>query len=135
MFNIITAFTKDSRGIGYKNGLPWKFNKEDMNSFKQITTTTKDPTKINCVIMGRKTWDSLPIKPLPNRLNLIISSTINNTIFSGLQDRSHNVYRSLDRALTICRNNPNIESVFVIGGQQLYEEAIKSVFLDKIYKL
>jgi dihydrofolate reductase/thymidylate synthase len=133
MFNIITAFTKESKGIGYKNRLPWEFNKEDMAFFKQTTTKTEDPTKRNCVIMGRNTWDSLPVKPLPNRVNIVISGKLSNTIFPVLQDKSHDVFKSLDEALTSCSSNSEIETVYVIGGQQLYEEAIKNEFLNEIH--
>jgi dihydrofolate reductase len=63
---LILAATK-SGGIGYKNGLPWKKIKGDLARFKQLTD--KFP-----VIMGRNTWDSLPIKPLPNRINIVVTS-------------------------------------------------------------
>ena len=52
-------------GIGQANQLPWKIS-EDLKHFKKLTLNST-------VIMGRKTWDSLPIKPLPNRRNIILS--------------------------------------------------------------
>lgn len=56
-------------GIGYKNNLPWPKINGDLARFKKLTYG-------NVVIMGRKTWESLPIKPLPNRLHFIVSSTV-----------------------------------------------------------
>ena len=54
-------------GIGKAGTLPWPHNSADLKWFKQMTTGST-------VVMGRKTWDSLPVKPLPNRHNLVISS-------------------------------------------------------------
>ena len=56
-------------GIGYKNKLPWNKIQGDLPRFKRLTD--------DCIIvMGRKTWESLPVKPLPNRTNLIITSQV-----------------------------------------------------------
>jgi dihydrofolate reductase len=73
-FAIVVAATQ-SRGIGYKGSLPWKLPGETAH-FKKLTTQTVDPTKQNCVIMGRKTWFSIPerFRPLPNRRNIVITS-------------------------------------------------------------
>lgn len=54
-------------GIGVNNSLPWPTLHGDLERFKKLTTGCT-------VVMGRKTWDSLPRKPLPNRLNIVISS-------------------------------------------------------------
>ena len=53
-------------GIGYNNAIPWHLP-ADLRYFKAITQDA------GCVIMGRKTWESLPRKPLPNRLNIVLS--------------------------------------------------------------
>ncbi len=53
-------------GIGYKNRLPWNNLKGDLGRFRTLTSN-------QTVIMGRKTWDSLPKKPLPHRLNVVVS--------------------------------------------------------------
>jgi dihydrofolate reductase len=55
-------------GIGYQNRLPWTKIQGDLPRFKRLTD--KHP-----VIMGRNTWDSLPKKPLPNRKNIVVTST------------------------------------------------------------
>jgi dihydrofolate reductase len=73
-FSIIVAATQ-SRGIGYNGSLPWRIS-GDMAYFKKVTTETMDKSKRNSVIMGKKTWLSIPEKfrPLSNRLNIVISS-------------------------------------------------------------
>lgn len=57
-----------SGGIGYKNKLPWSNIQGDLPRFKQLTTN-------KTIVMGRNTWESLPKKPLPNRKNLVVSSS------------------------------------------------------------
>ena len=60
-------------GIGKKGSIPWKIP-SDMKMFKKITTSGKSG---NTVIMGRKTFESMNSKPLPNRTNIIISQSLN----------------------------------------------------------
>ena len=66
--NIVVAACKN-RGIGFKNKLPWKLTKE-MKYFKELTIGEKN----NAVVMGRKTWLSIPEKnrPLPKRENIVL---------------------------------------------------------------
>ena len=75
--NIVTAYTFGKQGIGKDGSIPWNIP-EDMKHFKNITTTKEEYDTINfsIVIMGRKTWDSLPdnFKPLPNRYNVILTN-------------------------------------------------------------
>ena len=54
-------------GIGYQNSLPWKYLDGDLRRFKELTDG-------QVIVMGRNTWESLPKKPLPNRLNLVVTS-------------------------------------------------------------
>ena len=65
--NINMIWAQDiNNAIGKDGDLPWRIP-EDLKNFKNITNNAT-------IIMGRKTWDSLPIKPLPNRRNIVISS-------------------------------------------------------------
>ena len=96
--------------IGANNTLPWHLP-EDLAHFKR--TTMGAP-----VIMGRKTWDSLPPKfrPLPGRTNIVVTRQ-ENLSEKGLQRAS-----SLREALSICEQLGAPE-VWVIGGAQIYTEA------------
>ena len=74
-FSVVVAACKQTRGIGAGGKLPWRL-RGDMQYFKQLTRSTADPLKRNAVIMGRKTWQSIPEKfrPLADRLNVVVSS-------------------------------------------------------------
>jgi len=71
---LIVAATEQF-GIGIKGNLPWKLS-QDMKYFRQLTMSTIDPKKQNSVIMGRKTWESIPpsFRPLTKRVNIVISA-------------------------------------------------------------
>jgi dihydrofolate reductase len=136
-FNIIVAHTKN-RGIGYKNDLPWPRITKDMDFFRNITIGTHEHTEAsgtqNCVIMGRKTWDSIPSKfrPLPNRRNVIISRTMTYEDISE-DDMVTRIYRDLDNAIDSTNSDRTIHDVFVIGGGTIYESVIKHPYLNKMY--
>jgi len=123
--NIILALSKNSV-IGNNNGLPWKFIPADMNRFKKLTIGST-------VLMGRKTWDSLPnrFKPLPKRTNLVLSR--NDLLHMG--DGVHVVSNSD----SICRFG-DIElrpDLFVIGGSELFNifgEHADNVYITMINK-
>ena len=108
-FSIISALDKN-RGIGNKNGLPWHLPAD----LKHFSETTKGAA----VIMGRKTWDSLPEKyrPLPGRLNIVVSRSEVPLPEGTL------LAHSLDEALTLVEST---RKAFVIGGAMLYAEAIQ----------
>ena len=89
--------------IGKDNTIPWHYS-ADLKRFKRITTD-------NTIIMGRKTWESLPIKPLPDRRNIVITrSSIENV----------ECFKSIDDALQTCEGD-----VWFIGGAGIYEEAMQ----------
>ena len=75
-FQIVVAATKDEMGIGLDGALPWRLPK-DMAYFKAVTSRVDEPGARNAVIMGRKTWESIPAKfrPLPGRLNVVLSAS------------------------------------------------------------
>ena len=113
-------------GIGYQGTLPWGSFKEDMNFFRKTTTEVETPGKMNAVIMGRNTWESIPgkFRPLKNRLNVIVSSTMDPGD-TGDSTESHYVRKNYQEALECAMNNPRVEKVFVIGGERLYREALE----------
>ena len=111
MVSIIVAYSKN-RVIGYKGKMPWKIKGEQL-WFKELTLN-------HTVIMGRKTYESIG-KPLDNRLNIVVSSTL------FFDEDNLKTARSLNEAISLA----NSEEVFIIGGQQLYEEAI--TIADTLY--
>lgn len=104
MISAIVAVDRNY-GIGYENYMPWPYLQHDMEHFKNLT-------KSHNVIMGRKTWDSLKIKPLPNRTNIVISHE--------LMSDDVLIAKTPEQALEICTNR-NSGHIFVIGGQSIYE--------------
>ena len=102
--NIHIIWAQDNNGgIGKNNSLPWHIS-EDLINFKKITSN-------NTIIMGRKTWDSLPVKPLPNRRNIVLTSgDINNL----------ETYSTIDSCLKNLKDDGTINDIFVIGGKQIY---------------
>lgn len=120
-FCIIVACDRQG-GIGFQNKLPWKLP-GDMKHFKMVTTSTTNSEKVNAVIMGRKTWESLAKKPLPDRINIVITRKHHDI------DTKECVYaKSLESAMEICTSaNKYIETGFIIGGAQIYELAVKCV--------
>jgi dihydrofolate reductase len=120
-----------SNGIGNKNCLPWSLP-SDMKRFKALTTTTHTHGNCNAVIMGRKTYESLPAKsrPLPNRLNVILSGNTN--IRTELQlPPSVLVIHSMDDLFTSLPDN--IENVFIIGGESVYREALSHPLCTRLF--
>lgn len=121
-FSIIVGCGKKTRCIGVNGGLPWKIS-EDMKYFKNVTTQKYLGLNNNVVIMGRKTWESLPksFRPLPDRTNIVITKSPMNYYPYGSS--------SLNNALNSIVNTKK----FVIGGEQLYREALGHPDLDEIY--
>lgn len=127
-FTIIVGCSKNG-GIGFKGRLAWK-NKEDMKYFRETTKNTIDSTKINAIIMGRKTFESLNCKPLPNRINICITSKIHDS--NQISNNSVIYFNNIDEALCFLYEKENIEKVFVIGGEYLYKIAINHSDCNKI---
>lgn len=121
-FSIIAAVHGATLGIGRENKLAW-FIREDMKFFTNTTTETNYQDKQNVVLMGRNTWQSIEEKhrPLNNRINVVISKTLT------LEDVPSNVYvcPTFDLAMEYCDlRQDEIDKVFVIGGEMVYNDAI-----------
>lgn len=118
------------RGIGKDGKLPWNI-KADMQHFKKITSTTEDPNKENAVIMGRKTWESIPeeFRPLAGRRNFVISRNPDYRPEGAYSIRSLN---QLLEKLNEKKDN-TIENIFIIGGGLIYSMYIDFLQLSGIY--
>ena len=105
-FSIIVAAGQNGE-IGLNNQLLCHLP-ADLRRFKELTTG-------HPIVMGRKTWDSLPIKPLPNRTNIVLSRNM------ALSIPDATVVHSLDEVGEIIDNE---EEVFIIGGEKVYSDSI-----------
>lgn len=105
MISMIAAVAKNY-AIGFQNKLIyWLPN--DLKRFKALTTG-------NTIVMGRKTFESLPKGALPNRRNVVISRNLE------YKAEGAEVFASIDAALEACKD----DNVFIIGGEQLYKSLI-----------
>lgn len=86
-------------GIGKNNSIPWKI-KEDLQFFKKMTSG-------GTVIIGRKTWESLPVKPLPNRTNIVLSGS------NGIPE--------------------DIPDAWIIGGSSVYRQVLENNLITEMY--
>jgi len=132
-FSIIVGAHSSNRAIGALNKIPWKC-KADMKFFKETTSFVKNPTKMNAVIMGRKTFESLPA-PLPNRLNVVLKGTIGSLSIPPLNKTSDSVIftNDFDAVLNNLEDDPTIETIFVIGGEMVYRDALNHPKCETIY--
>jgi len=135
---LVVALTRNERGIGIQGKLPWKL-KKDLQFFKELTLG-------NAVIMGRKTWESLPpiSRPLKKRLNIILTS--NPTLFQknyleSLPDQQRDeeeegglclACNSFENALNLLKLR-SVNLAYVIGGQRVFEEALANSTCRRIY--
>ncbi|KAF7532589.1 hypothetical protein G7054_g7798 [Neopestalotiopsis clavispora] len=137
-------------GIGRAGGLPWTGLKKEMAYFARVTKRLPQdapPAAVNAVIMGRKTWDSIPPKfrPLKGRLNIVISrshpetapsSSAGGEVGQNLEEPVR--VSSLERAVEyVSKQGGSVGRVFVIGGAQIYTAALqlreaKRILLTKI---
>lgn len=106
MISIIVAIAQNG-AIGYKGNLIYHLS-ADLRRFKELTTG-------NTVIMGRKTFESLPKGALPNRRNIVLTRQ------QGVSYPATEVYSSLDEALSKCARD---EKVYIMGGAQVYAQAL-----------
>lgn len=110
-------------GIGNRGTLPWPHNKEDLQWFKQHTEG-------HIVVMGRNTWDDPKMpKPLPNRVNVIVSnSTIDNY-------QVRRIHGDISKEILSLQEQFPTKDVFIIGGKQIYEstaDIVDQVILTRI---
>jgi len=126
-FGVVVAIDQD-RGIGLSGAMPWRLP-GDMAYFKRITSEAPSEHE-NAVIMGRKTYESIPerFRPLPGRLNVVLSRT-------GCEPPAPSVIvaESLDAALKQLGHIPRIHRVFVVGGGEVYRQAVLDPRCTQLY--
>lgn len=136
---MVVAALMPELGIGCKGQLPWRLKNEMLN-FKNITTTAS-ANKRNMVIMGRKTWESIPakFKPLPNRLNIVVTRNPGSMPFPESKDLMY--LNDFDRLSDLLKDEiiiQDIDKVFLIGGSELYNrgfnhENVKHIVLTELH--
>jgi len=116
VINIIACIAKNG-GIGYNNQLLFHI-KEDMERFRKLTMG-------HTILMGRKTYESLPHGALPGRRNIVVSRTVHE--LDGCD-----VFSSIQEALL---HSQDKEEIFIIGGESIYQQTLHlahKIFLTKV---
>jgi len=131
--SVIVATTPKG-GIGKDGTLPWRLP-EDMAHFKRVTMSTSDKSRKNAVVMGRKTWESIPEKfrPLPGRINVVLTKAAADSSFKSPYPEDVLVASSVANAVEKLTPREDVEEIFVIGGQAAYEEAVAMPTCERIY--
>ncbi|HPC97637.1 MAG TPA: dihydrofolate reductase [Bacteroidales bacterium] len=101
----IIAAVSENLGIGLGNRLLWNIP-DDLKRFKKLTTG-------KCVIMGKRTWESLPVKPLPGRKNIVLTDNPGECFECGI------TAYSVEEALRLCGD---CDEAFIIGGGSVYRQ-------------
>lgn len=114
MLSIIACISKANRAIGYQNRLLYHI-KSDLTRFRELTTG-------HAIIMGRKTYESLPNGALPHRRNIVVSRSMKE--MEGCE-----VYPNLDAALKAAEGKT--EETFIIGGESIYRQSLPAA--HKLY--
>ncbi len=120
MISIIACISKDNRAIGYQNRLLYHLP-SDMVRFRELTTG-------HTIVMGRKTFESLPNGALPHRRNIVVSKSLKE--IDGAE-----VYPTLKEALRAAQGDTlsapkedtgiaSPEEIFIIGGESIYRQAL-----------
>ncbi|KAL8203693.1 UNVERIFIED_CONTAM: hypothetical protein K2H54_059921 [Gekko kuhli] len=120
LFSSIAAVS-ENMGIGKNGQLPWPPLKNEFAYFQKMTRTTTQKGKQNVVIMGRKSWFSIPEKsrPLKGRINIVLSEQLKET-----PEGAHFLARTLDEALDLLELPELaklIDMVWIIGGSSVYK--------------
>ncbi|KAF1357227.1 hypothetical protein EJ07DRAFT_129674 [Lizonia empirigonia] len=128
-----------SLGIGKAGGLPWPQLKQEMGYFARVTKRTTPHTsegdaagqlfetrrRVNAVVMGRKTWDSIParFRPLKDRLNVVVTRDVE-ALRARLEPAREGAVEGPLVAGSVARG-VEVGRVVVIGGASIYEQALK----------
>lgn len=116
--SLIVAVAEND-AIGKNNDLLWHIS-ADLKHFKALTTG-------HCIIMGRKTYESFPKRPLPNRRNIVITNNMDYC------EEGCEVVHSVEEAIALCKDD---EQSFVIGGATVYRQflpLVNKIYLTKVF--
>ncbi len=111
----IVAAVADNYAIGKGNKLPWHLP-ADLKHFRELTTG-------HAVVMGKRTFESLPNGPLPNRKNVVLTSVMSEGVNEGYFEAD-----SLEDAFYLCEKE---EKIFIVGGAAVYRQSLE--IADSLY--
>lgn len=130
---LIVAAMRSNMGIGAHGSMPWTVLRNELRYFTRVTTRPPPqapPGAVNAVIMGRKTWDSIPPRhrPLKDRLNIVVSHAADPPLPPLPPSPASAVVRvaSLELALRFAAAHAAaVARIFVIGGAHMYDAALR----------
>jgi dihydrofolate reductase len=124
--SIIVAMD-EKRGIGKNSSLLFKIPED----FKRMSAITSG----HPIIMGRKTWESIPEnrRPLPRRYNIVITRDLRFKIDDLREGEGFGIVNTLENAIEKAKKSPGSEEIFIFGGGQIFKEAMEKGLVDKLY--
>ncbi|XP_072272313.1 dihydrofolate reductase [Pyxicephalus adspersus] len=133
LLNSIVAVCPPGQGIGKAGTLPWPLLRNEFKHFQRLTMTPTTEGKQNVVIMGRKTWFSIPEKnrPLKERINIVLSKELKEP-----PNGAHYLAKSLDEALQLLETpelKDRIDLIWIIGGSSLYKELMDKPVSQRLF--
>jgi dihydrofolate reductase len=127
VIELIVAYD-EMRVIGNNGSMPWHIS-EDLKLFKQRTMG-------HVILMGKNTWRSLPRRPLPGRTNVVLSRTWSQRCLVETvtkNDETAYIVSSLEEAVRLYETKFEDKTLFIIGGGQIYKEAIDRGIVDVVW--
>ncbi|XP_007440894.1 dihydrofolate reductase [Python bivittatus] len=123
----------NNMGIGKDGKLPWPPLRNEFKHFQKMTMTTKEEGKQNVVIMGKKTWFSIPEKhrPLKNRINVVLSKEL-----KDVPEGAHYLAKSLEEALDLLETSEmerKVDKVWIVGGSSVYKAAMEKPIHHQLF--
>ncbi|OWZ19253.1 Thymidylate synthase [Phytophthora megakarya] len=131
---VVVAALEASGGIGLRQQIPWHLP-SDMKHFRALTTAPASSAAQHAVIMGRKTWESLPakVRPMPKRYNVILTRDASYRQTQNVPE-TVGVAASFREALDLVQQQgEKVDQVFVIGGGAVYAEALSYAGCTKVH--
>jgi dihydrofolate reductase len=127
-FDIVVA-ADEAGGIGKASELPWRLP-GDTKFLKRITTETNAPNLRNAVVMGRKTFETIPprFRPLKKRLNVVVTRNDAYEVPDGAI-RAGSIAEAVDHAA----RDASVERIFLLGGGEIYKQAVAMRECRRIY--
>ncbi|XP_045465554.1 dihydrofolate reductase-like [Harmonia axyridis] len=132
-YNLI-GVVSENMGIAKNGKLPFSLPKE-YEFYMRITRETVDKSKKNVVIMGRKSWDCLEDheKPMPGRINFILTSQKDFKLPECSDTYIFNSWQEIESKLVDAQFQKTYETIWVVGGNRIYDEAQKSKHFYRAY--